>query len=121
MRIGTQRRSEHNDEDVLLARRLSRGWRHERGAEAVEALTLVAIMLMALAVLSLAFRDHAAALGDAALAMLVDWLAALPGALSPGVIDLGAAPQTTTLPLTGDRSARHTWQCALVNCRADCE
>lgn len=73
-----QRRSDQECRFAPVERRLAfvrRGWRHECGAEAVESLALIAIVLALLAVISLVFRDRAAAIGDAATATLARWLA----------------------------------------------
>ncbi|MGB9752877.1 HNH endonuclease [Roseiflexus castenholzii] len=77
---------------------VQRGWRHERGAEAVESLALIAIVLVLLAVISLVFRDRAAAIGDAATATLARWLAGVPGTAPVGNTSVIAAPQVTALP-----------------------
>lgn len=51
-----------------------------------------------MAVISLAFRNRVAALGEAATATLAGWLAALPGAATSGAPTVGAAPPAITLP-----------------------
>lgn len=77
---------------------VQRGRRHERGAEAVESLALIAIVLVLLAVISLVFRDRAAAIGDAATATLARWLAGVPGTAPVGNTSVIAAPRVTALP-----------------------
>lgn len=92
MRSDVQQRSDQKYRFALMERCLAlvrRGWRHECGAEAVEALALIAIILALLAGISLVFRDRAAAIGDAATAALTRWL---EGAL--GATQIGAAEVT---------------------------
>lgn len=75
MRIVTERMPGRCEADV--AARSARGvptvqylWKHDHGAEAVEALALVAAILALLAVISVVFRDRAADVGSAATATL---------------------------------------------------
>ncbi len=95
-------RQQRSDQDASLAPKerylaaVWRGWRHDRGVEAVEFLALIAIILALLAAISLAFRDRAAAIGEAAIATFTRWLSGAPAGGAGGI----AAPQVTAFPHT---------------------
>ncbi len=72
-------------------------WKHDHGAEAVEALALVAAILALLAVISVIFRDRASDVGSAATAILTRWMTEMPGLALVGGADAIMGPRITPL------------------------